>query len=144
MGRKTTDARRKREKGDARLRDSGHRGLLGFLTLDGAAYRAGALPSRTKALLGLTASLVLRADEAVVDHLDHCATEGVSRPEILEAFHVALVVGGSTVTPHLRTAMAMLDDLLPEKKRKAKRKRAAAKKKAPTAKRKVIPGKATS
>jgi len=143
MGRKATDAKRKRTVGDARLRDSGHRGLLGFFALDGAAYRAGALPSRVKALLGLTSALVLRSDESVVDHLDHCVEEGVSRPEILEAFHVALVVGGSTLTPHLRSAMAVLDDLLPEKKR-PKRKKVARKRKAPAAKKKVDPKKVGS
>ncbi len=73
----TTDAGRKRHAENARIRDSGHRGILGFMAIDGSACRAGALPRRVKGLLGLTAALVLRSDEAVESHLERCAKEKV-------------------------------------------------------------------
>lgn len=80
-----------------------------FFSLDGQAYQAGALPVRTKELLGLVASLVLRCDDCVGYHLDRCVEEGVSDEEIWEAMDVGLIVGGSIVIPHLRRAAEFLD-----------------------------------
>jgi AhpD family alkylhydroperoxidase len=82
-----------------------------FFALDARAYDAGALDTRTKELLGLVASLVLRCDDCVSYHLVRCAEEGVSDDELLEALSVGLVVGGSIVIPHLRRAVATLDEL---------------------------------
>lgn len=75
-----------------------------FLQLDTAVYRAGALPAKTKELLGLVASLVLRCDDCITYHLDRCRQAGVSDAEFDEASAVGLVVGGSVVIPHLRRA----------------------------------------
>lgn len=80
-----------------------------FFRLDGQAYEAGALSVRTKELLGLVASLVLRCDDCVAYHVDRCVAEGFSDEEIWEAFDVGLVVGGSIVIPHLRRAVEFLD-----------------------------------
>ena len=82
-----------------------------FFSLDSRVYRPGALDSRTKELLGLTASLVLRCDDCVRYHLGRCREEGVSTEELVEALGVGLVVGGSIVIPHLRRALASWDDL---------------------------------
>lgn len=98
----------------ARLRDSGHLGLKRFLALDTQAYTAGSLDSRTKEMLGLVASLVLRCDDCITYHLERSVDEGVSRDEHLEIFNIGLVVGGSIVIPHLRRAMATLDALYAE------------------------------
>ena len=82
-----------------------------FFALDERAYADGALPARTKELLGLVASLVLRCDDCITYHLVRCREEGVSDPELFDAFGVALVVGGSIVIPHLRRAVARLEEL---------------------------------
>ena len=82
-----------------------------FFALDGRAYEAGALDVKTKELLGLVASLVLRCDDCVTYHLIRCAEEGVSRSEVFETLSIGLVVGGSIVIPHLRRAVARWDEL---------------------------------
>lgn len=82
-----------------------------FFALDERSYRDGALPARTKELLGLVASMVLRCDDCVTYHLVRCREEGWSDEELFEAFSVALVVGGSIVVPHLRRAVDRLDEL---------------------------------
>lgn len=82
-----------------------------FFALDGRAYETGALDVRTKELLGLVASLVLRCDDCVTYHLVRCAEEGVRRDEIFESLSIGLIVGGSIVIPHLRRAVARWGEL---------------------------------
>lgn len=82
-----------------------------FFALDDRVYREGALPGRTKELLGLVASLVLRCDDCVSYHMIRCREEGIGRDEIFETLSVGLVVGGSIVIPHLRRAVHLLDEL---------------------------------
>ena len=83
-----------------------------FFSLDSQTYRDGALPARTKELLGLVASMVLRCDDCVFYHLDRCHAEGVTTEEIQDAFGVSLVVGGSIVIPHLRRAVRAWEELM--------------------------------
>jgi AhpD family alkylhydroperoxidase len=85
-----------------------------FFSLDTQAYREGALPVRTKEMLGLVASMVLRCDECIFYHLDRCHEEGVSTDELQEAMSIALVVGGSIVIPHLRRAVRAWEELISE------------------------------
>ncbi|NKB87115.1 MAG: carboxymuconolactone decarboxylase family protein [Acidobacteria bacterium] len=94
-----------------RILDSGNREIKRFFALDTRAYEDGALPVKTKELLGLTASMVLRCDDCITYHVVRCKEEGVTRAEFMDAFNVALVVGGSIVIPHLRRAVARLDEL---------------------------------
>lgn len=75
-----------------------------FHNLDAQAYHDGALPARTKELLGLVASFVLRCDDCIQYHLLRCREEGVTSEELEEALVVGLVVGGSITIPHLRRA----------------------------------------
>ena len=82
-----------------------------FFALDTQAYQAGALDVKTKELLGLAASMVLRCDDCISYHVAQCKDAGVSREEMFETFSVALVVGGSIVIPHLRRAVDFLDRL---------------------------------
>jgi AhpD family alkylhydroperoxidase len=110
MGR-LQEFRETRERMNARIHDEKHLGIERFFALDTAAYRDGALPGRTKELCGLVASLVLRCDDCVAYHLIRCREEGYSRAEILDACNVGLVVGGSIAIPHLRRAVAFLDEL---------------------------------
>jgi len=82
-----------------------------YFALDTQAYRAGALDVKTKELLGLVASLVLRCDDCISYHVAQCRDAGVTRDEMFEAFSIGLVVGGSIVIPHLRRAVDFLDQL---------------------------------
>lgn len=82
-----------------------------FFALDTQTYKDGALPLKTKELLGLVASMVLRCDDCISYHIAQCKEAGVNRDEFFETFSVALVVGGSIVIPHLRRAVDFLDQL---------------------------------
>lgn len=82
-----------------------------FFALDSRVYQDGALPAKTKELLGLVASMVLRCDDCITYHIERCAAEDTSDDEFFESFAVALVVGGSIVIPHFRRAVATLDEL---------------------------------
>ena len=82
-----------------------------FFALDTQTYQSGALDVKTKELLGLVASLVLRCDDCISYHVAQCKEAGVSRDEMFETFSVGLVVGGSIVIPHLRRAVDFLDRL---------------------------------
>lgn len=82
-----------------------------FYGLDSQAYREGALSSKTKELLGLVASLVLRCDDCIKYHIMQCNDEGVSTEEMVEALAIGLVVGGSITIPHLRRALEAWDEL---------------------------------
>jgi ribonuclease HI len=83
-----------------------------FLALDHDVYGDGALPKKTKELLGLVASTVLRCDDCISYHLTEAAACGLTNEEIIEALGIALVVGGSVTIPHLRHAMAFLDTIV--------------------------------
>ncbi len=82
-----------------------------FFALDSRAYEAGALGSKTKEMLGLVASLVLRCDDCITYHVVRCVDEGATDEELFEVFAVGLVVGGSIVIPHLRAAAARLEEV---------------------------------
>ncbi len=69
------------------------------------------LDVRTKEMLGLVASLVLRCDDCISYHVAQCKAAGVERDALFEVFSVGLVVGGSIVIPHLRRAVDLLDQL---------------------------------
>ncbi len=80
-----------------------------FFSLDGKTYEDGTLPAKTKELLGLVASMVLRCDDCIAYHIDQCVKAGVSDEELWESFDVALMVGGSIVIPHMRRGVEFLD-----------------------------------
>ena len=89
----------------------GHLGIKRFFALDHHAYEAGTLDARTKELLGLVASTVLRCDDCITYHLVRCGEIGWKRDEVIEALNVALVVGGSIAIPHVRRAFARMRDI---------------------------------
>jgi AhpD family alkylhydroperoxidase len=91
------------------LDEKTHLGIRRFFALDTAAYRDGALDGRTKELLGLVASMVLRCNDCIDYHLIQCVEAGYSDDELDDAMNVALVVGGSIVIPHLRHAVETVD-----------------------------------
>lgn len=80
-----------------------------FWSLDNQTYRDGTLPAKTKELLGLVASLVLRCDDCITYHVDRCFQCGVSDDEFEEAMAIGLVVGGSIIIPHFRRAFEKWD-----------------------------------
>ncbi len=82
-----------------------------FFNLDTRAYEGGVLGVKTKEMLGLVASLVLRCDDCITYHVVRCAEEGVTDDEMHEVFSIGLVVGGSIVIPHLRRAVARLAEV---------------------------------
>ena len=92
-----------------RIGEIEHLGIKRFFALDSAAYRDGALDPKTKELLGLVASAVLRCNDCVDYHLLQCTEAGWSDDELYDALNVALVVGGSIVIPHFRHAVATID-----------------------------------
>jgi len=92
-----------------RIAEINHLGINRFFNLDTSAYKDGALSGKTKELLGLVASMVLRCNDCIDYHIVQCVQAGWSDEELLEAFNVALVVGGSIVIPHLRHAVETRD-----------------------------------
>ncbi|MBW2261211.1 MAG: carboxymuconolactone decarboxylase family protein [Deltaproteobacteria bacterium] len=82
-----------------------------FYNLDMHAYEDGALPGKTKEMLGLVASFVLRCDDCILYHLGRCRELGVSDEEVAEALEVGLLVGGSITIPHLRRALMAWDEM---------------------------------
>ena len=75
-----------------------------IFNLDTNAFIKGHLPVKTKELMGLVASAVLRCDDCVSYHLETCYKEGVSKEEIMETLSIATLIGGTIVIPHLRKA----------------------------------------
>ena len=86
-------------------------GTKRFYSLDSQAYRDGALPCKTKELLGLVASFVLRCDDCIKYHIIRCFEEGVSDQELEEALFIGLVVGGTITIPHQRRAIQAWNEL---------------------------------
>lgn len=107
----------RRRKTDNLLKED-HRDLKRFFALDSAAYRdqtaQGGLDEKTKELLGLVASTVLRCNDCIAYHCDRCVEVGWKKPELLDALNVALVVGGSITIPHIRTVWEVVEQLYEE------------------------------
>ncbi|NIK74410.1 AhpD family alkylhydroperoxidase [Thermonema lapsum] len=79
--------------------------LKRIFSLDSQTYKEGALPVKTKEMLGLACSMVLRCDDCIRYHLGKCYEEGVSDAEVFEIFSIATLIGGTIVIPHLRRAV---------------------------------------
>jgi AhpD family alkylhydroperoxidase len=99
-----------RERMNEKILAKGGLGIKRFFNLDTQAYVDGALPQKTKELIGLVASLVLRCDDCVTYHIIQCVDNKVSDAEFFDAFNVGLVVGGSITIPHLRHAVETLEE----------------------------------
>jgi len=90
--------------------------LKRFFSLDNQAYQAGVLSTKTKELLGLSASMVLRCDDCIKYHIGTCYELGVTKDEIYEVFSIANLVGGSICIPHTRRAVEYWEALEQESK----------------------------
>ncbi|MBE0550775.1 MAG: carboxymuconolactone decarboxylase family protein [Ignavibacterium sp.] len=115
MKKNTTETRAYRTEMNDKILNSGFRDFNKFFALDNKAYIDGALNAKTKELMGLSASMVLRCNDCIFYHIDRAIQEGATREELLETFNVALIVGGSIVIPHLRYAFEMMDNIFEEK-----------------------------
>lgn len=93
-----------RSKMNEKLLGDNNKIIKRIFNLDTNAYAAGALDVKTKELLGLVASAVLRCDDCVKYHLETCHKEGITQEEVMEALGIATLVGGTIVVPHLRRA----------------------------------------
>ena len=110
--------KRYRERMNTRILSTGNLNLKRFFALDSRAYDKGALDTKTKELLGLVASTVLRCNDCITYHIIRCVQEGVSDAELFEALNIALVVGGSITIPHIRRAVDVLDQCRKKQKEK--------------------------
>ena len=114
---KTTSLTRKyRLDMNEKILNSGFKDFNKFFALDNKAYIEGALPAKTKELMGLVASMVLRCNDCIFYHIDRSIQEGASKEELMESFNIALIVGGSIVIPHLRYAFEVMEEIFNETK----------------------------
>lgn len=112
MARKTiTKFQQERERLNKLVMNYAGRDIKRFYSIDAQAYEDGALPAKTKELLGLVASTVLRCDDCIKYHLINCREQSVTTQELDEAPAIAMVVGGSITIPHIRRAFAAWDEL---------------------------------
>ena len=115
MKKTTSETRLYRTEMNEKILNSGFRDFNKFFALDNKAYVDGALNAKTKELMGLTASMVLRCNDCIFYHIDRSIQEGATKEELYETFNVALIVGGSIVIPHLRYAFDVMEDVFREK-----------------------------
>jgi ribonuclease HI len=115
MKNNTTETRKYRLDMNEKILNSGFRDFNKFFALDNKAYIDGALPAKTKELMGLVASMVLRCNDCIFYHIDRSIAEGATKAELMESFNIALIVGGSIVIPHLRYAFEVMEEIISEK-----------------------------
>lgn len=94
-----------RSKMNEKILDGDNLVLKRMFNLDTQTYQEGALSVKTKEMLGLVASMVLRCDDCIKYHLEKCFNEGITKKEVFEVFAIANLVGGTIVIPHTRRAL---------------------------------------
>ncbi|HET8886402.1 MAG TPA: carboxymuconolactone decarboxylase family protein [Salinimicrobium sp.] len=100
-----------RQKMNDKILSDNNKIIKRIFNLDTNAYTEGALDVKTKELLGLVASMVLRCDDCVKYHLETCYKEGLSKEQVMESLSIATLVGGTIVIPHLRRAYEFWEEL---------------------------------
>ncbi len=93
-----------RAKMNEKMLDDNNKIIKRIFNLDTNAYMEGVLPKKTKELLGLGNSLVLRCDDCVRYHLEECHKLGLTKEEVVDGMSISLLIGGTIVIPHLRRA----------------------------------------
>jgi len=111
MGTKVEEYNEYRQKMNERILSADNLVIKRIYNIDTNAYMEGALPVKTKEMLGLISSLVLRCDDCVKYHLIQCHENGVTEKELFEVLAIANLVGGTIVIPHTRRAVEFWDDL---------------------------------
>ena len=111
MGEKVEQFNAYRSKMNDRILSVDNKVVKRIFNVDTNAYNGGALTVKTKELMGLVASLVLRCDDCVKYHLLKCRENGVTEEELFEVLGIATLVGGTIVVPHMRRAVEFWDDM---------------------------------
>jgi AhpD family alkylhydroperoxidase len=111
MGQLVNDFNDYRSRMNDKLLAANNKVIKRIFNIDTNAYLPGALDVKTKEMLGLVASMVLRCDDCVRYHLESCFNNGVSDEELFEVFAIANLVGGTIVIPHTRRAVEFWEDL---------------------------------
>jgi len=111
MGKKADEYNAYREKMNERLLAADNLVIKRIYNIDSNAYTQGALPVKTKEMLGLISSLVLRCDDCIKYHLLRCRENGLTEQELFEVLAIANLVGGTVVIPHTRRAVEFWDDI---------------------------------
>lgn len=111
MGKLTNEFREYREKMNEKILASDNKVMKRIYGIDTLTYQDGALSSKSKEMLGLVASMVLRCDDCIKYHLEKCYEQKITTEEIFEVFSVANVVGGTIVIPHTRRAVEYWEEL---------------------------------
>jgi len=111
MGKLSDEFNSYRSKMNDRIMSADNLVIKRLFNLDSNTYTEGALSVKTKEMLGLVASMVLRCDDCIKYHVEKCRESGVSKEELFEVFSIATIVGGTIVIPHLRRAVEFWDDL---------------------------------
>src|ERR1700761_885081 len=112
MGKLEDDFNAYRTKMNDRIMESANTNIKRFFALDTTAYAEGTLDVKTKELLGLVASMVLRCDDCIKYHLGKSFEVGVTTDQLYEVFAVANIVGGTIVVPHTRRAAEYWEELM--------------------------------
>jgi len=118
MNELTDDFRKYRTRMNEKILGSGNKVMKRIFSIDTLAYQDGALPGKTKEMLGLVSSMVLRCDDCVKYHLEKCHELGATNEEIVDVFSIANLVGGTIVIPHTRRAIEYWEALRTENKKK--------------------------
>jgi AhpD family alkylhydroperoxidase len=100
-----------RSKMNERILAEDNKVIKRFFNLDTNTYAEGEIDVKTKEMLGLACSMVLRCDDCIKYHLGKSFEAGVGRKEVFEVFSIAMVIGGSIVVPHLRRAVEYWEEL---------------------------------
>ncbi len=111
MGKLSEEFNDYRSRMNQRILSHPNKNLKRFFSLDNSTYEEGALPVKTKEMLGLVASLVLRCDDCIAYHVEKCAENGLNEEEFFEILAIGNLVGGSICIPHSRRAVEFWDDL---------------------------------
>ena len=111
MGTKVDEYNEYRQKMNDRILSADNLVIKRIYNIDTNAYLEGALPVKTKELLGLVSSLVLRCDDCIKYHLLRCHENGVTEKELFEVLAIANLVGGTIVIPHTRRAVEFWDNI---------------------------------
>ena len=100
-----------RTKMNAKILADNNKIIKRIFNLDTNAFMEGALNVKTKELLGLVASTVLRCDDCIKYHLEACYKAGLTKEEVVETLSIGTLIGGTIVIPHLRKAYEFWDEL---------------------------------
>jgi len=111
MSEQVESFREYREQMNKKILAQNNKVMKRIYNIDTNTYMDGALPARTKEMLGLVSSMVLRCDDCIKYHLEKCYENKVSTEELFELFSVANLVGGTIVIPHTRRALEYWEEL---------------------------------